>query len=174
MKEEIKIPHERISVLIGKGGETKKVIENTMHVTLHVNSKTGNVEIEGEADKVFFAKDVVKAIARGFSPKNALLLKNDNYVFELIDLKDYCRNKNDLVRVRARLIGTKGRIKTSIEEATNSVISIYGWTVGVIAPLDTAQDALHLIHMIIDGAKLSTVLHEAAVRKRERNMHLWV
>ncbi len=163
--EQIRIPRERIPVLIGKKGETKKCIEREMGVELEIDP-SGEVRIRGDSQHVFFAKDVVKAIARGFSPEKALKLKNENYAFELINLKEVCRGKNDLIRIRARLIGEKGRVKLAIEDATDSLISIYGWTVGIIAPISTIQFAKHLIDRIIDGARLTSVLHEAAEIKR--------
>ncbi len=165
MVEHVRIPHERIKVLIGKSGETKKRIENEMHVKLSIDS-SGDVKIIGASQDVFFAKDVVKAIARGFSPDNALKLKNDDYGFELINLKEVCRGRNDLIRIRARLIGEKGSIRIAIENATDSIISIYGSTVGIIAPISTLHFAKHLIERIIEGARLSSVLHEAAEIKR--------
>jgi ribosomal RNA assembly protein len=166
MVEHVKVPNERINVLIGRNGKTKKRIEKEMHVKLYIDS-SGKVEIVGASQDVFFAKDVVKAIARGFSPDNALKLKKDDYCFELINLKEVCRGRNDLIRIRARLIGEKGSIKIAIENATDSIISIYGSTVGIIAPIQTIHFAKHLIERIIDGARLSSVLHEAAeIKKR--------
>ena len=38
-----RIPRERIAVLIGKGGETRKSIEEATGAKLHVDSTTGEV-----------------------------------------------------------------------------------------------------------------------------------
>ena len=46
--KELKIPLDRVAVLIGKDGEVKKEIEVRMRVRLEVDSKEGDVIIEGE------------------------------------------------------------------------------------------------------------------------------
>ena len=43
--QEIKIPVERIAVLIGKGGEQKKRIEDKLKIKIIVHSEDGDVEI---------------------------------------------------------------------------------------------------------------------------------
>ena len=56
---------------------------------------------------------------------------SDDFVLEFIDVKGRTRRKN-LRDVRARLIGTGGKAKKTIENLTGSVIVINGNTVGVI------------------------------------------
>ena len=76
---ELKIPKERIAVLIGKKGETKKKIEETTNLKLDIDSKEGEVVISGtDSLALFTAKENLPAIGRGFNPDVALLiLKND-------------------------------------------------------------------------------------------------
>ena len=83
--EIVRIPEARVKNVIGVDGKTKKLLEEKCKVKIEVDSD-GEIQISGEIADEFFAKDVVKAIGRGFDPKDALRILDDNYQFELIDL----------------------------------------------------------------------------------------
>jgi len=70
--EQLKIPKERISVLIGVKGSIKRKIQRMTKTRLIVNSEEGDIFIEGDSLDVFNCLNVVKAIARGFNPDIAL------------------------------------------------------------------------------------------------------
>ncbi len=159
MLDVIKIPNERISILIGTHGETKKWLEKELNVKIDVNSKNGEVVISGEADAVYFASPVIKAIARGFNPKIAVKLKDPDYIFEIIDLRDYYNTENAMIRIKARVIGKKGSIKKDIERMTSSFLSIYGHTIGIIAPYYAMPYAKEVVEKLVKGAKHSTALN---------------
>jgi len=89
----VKIPMERVAVLIGKDGEVRKKIEEH-GVKLTIDSKTGDVKIEGDALAEMDAENVVKAIGRGFSPQHAFYLFNDSYYLTIIDMRDYVGKRN--------------------------------------------------------------------------------
>jgi ribosomal RNA assembly protein len=164
--EIVRIPIERVRVIIGEEGNTKKLIEEKCKIKLNVDSD-GEVEIDGDSAEIFFAKDVVKAIGRGFEPRDALRIVDDNYQFELIDLKDELKNEKTITRVKGRVIGEKGKMKTEIQTATESVISVYGYTIGVISQIDTMEFALEAIRRIINGSELTKIYDYLAVSKRE-------
>ena len=69
----IRIPTERITVLIGKSGKTKSEIEKVCSVTLEIDSQTEETLVSGNGDiekiQPFKAAEIVSAIGRGFSPK---------------------------------------------------------------------------------------------------------
>src|SRR3989338_6684150 len=132
--EFIKIHHERISILIGEKGKTKKEIEKVCEVTLHVE-EDGEVEIDGDTAHTYFAKDVVKAIGRGFSVREALKITSDNFAFYLIDLDNYTKSEKDITRINGRVIGEKGKMKKEIESATESYLSVYVDTIEVICKI---------------------------------------
>jgi len=72
-EEFVRIPKERVAVLIGKKGKTKREIEERTGTRIEVDSETGEVFItstEKTRDPlaVWKARDVVLAIGRGFSP----------------------------------------------------------------------------------------------------------
>lgn len=163
----IRIPTHRVKALIGEHGKTKRNIEEKCNITLSIDSD-GVVEINGkDEESEFFAEPVIKAIARGFSSKDALKLIDPEYILFIFDLNEYAKNKNGLIRLRARVIGTKGRIKTRIEQATDSIINVHGHTVGIIAKYDTIEYAKKAVDMILTGARHSTVENYLAKAERE-------
>ena len=151
----MKIPNERIAVLIGKNGEMKEYLEEKLKLKISVDSE-GEVNIEGESVDEFFGKDIIKAIGRGFEPSVALKLLDDNYLLRIIDLRDYV-GRDGLARVKGRIIGEKGRTREIIEQDAECFLSIYGHTVGVISTLETMDIALSAIFKLIEGLNHSTV-----------------
>jgi len=98
MTEHIKVPLERIAVLVGQKGSTKELIEEKSTAMLNIDSDSGDVEIKDPKDalKGMRAREVVHAIARGFSPEKALKLFDNEYLmFEAIDLSNIARTEKD-------------------------------------------------------------------------------
>jgi ribosomal RNA assembly protein len=152
----IKIPSERVSTLLGQGGETKDYLEKRMNVSLSVDSE-GEVLLEGEPLDEFIGKDIVKAIGRGFDPAVALKLLSDEYGFKLIDLRDYADSDKARHRVMGRIIGEKGRTKEIIHEEVGAEVACYGHTVGVISKLETIDYAMEALFKLIEGSPHSNV-----------------
>lgn len=162
----VKIPHERVGVLLGKNNENKELIEKKCNIKITLEGE-GDIEITGEPMDVFFAKEVVKAIGRGFETNKALKLLANEYGLYIISLKEIARSENDMTRLKGRIIGEKGRIKIEIESATQSEVSVYGSTVSIISKIDTMEYAKEAIAMILDGAPHIAVLNYLAKTKRK-------
>jgi len=66
----IRIPNDRIAVLIGKSGSVKSKIEELCFVSLDIDGETGEVVIKSIGDvenmQPFKAMEIVTAIGRGF------------------------------------------------------------------------------------------------------------
>jgi ribosomal RNA assembly protein len=158
--QHVKVPDDRIGVLIGRGGETMREIEERAEVRLDIDSESGNVRIEKVGDPVLGLKgpDIVKAIGRGFSPEEALaLLDEEMAMFELIDIEAASRNKNDLRRQKGRLIGEGGRTRELMEELTGASVKIYGTTLGVIGAPQEVEVVREAAEMLLEGAPHGTV-----------------
>lgn len=155
---EIRVPKERVAVVIGKKGETKEKIEKELNCKLRIDSETGLVTINSrDAIMLYKASEIVKAIARGFSPENAFLLLKTDYVLEVISLKEYIKSSNRIKIVLGRIIGSSGKSKRTIEELTNTVISVYGKTVSIIGETLDVINARRAITMLINGAQHTRV-----------------
>lgn len=151
----IKIPSERIAVLIGKNGDMKEYLEGKLKLKIEVDGE-GEVLFEGESVDEFFGADVIKAIGRGFEPSVALKLLDDNYLLRIVDLRDYV-GRDSLARVKGRIIGEKGKTREIIEQDAECFLSVYGHTIGVIATLETMDIALGAIFKLIEGLNHSSV-----------------
>ncbi|MCX8198053.1 MAG: KH domain-containing protein [Candidatus Micrarchaeota archaeon] len=152
----VRIPSERVAVLLGQGGETKDYLEKRMKVSLSVDSE-GEVMLEGEPLEEFIGKDIIKAIGRGFEPAVALKLLSDEYGFRLIDLRDYSNSDKARHRIMGRIIGEKGRTKEIIKEEVGAEVACYGHTVGIISKLETLDYATEAVFKLIEGSTHANV-----------------
>lgn len=168
--QEMKIPRDRVGVLVGTKGATKKHIEKTANVSLDI-SADGDVVIKGrDTIALYDAKIVVQAIGRGFSPNVAFQLFNENNSFELIDITNYSgKSKKKLDRLRGRVIGENGRARRAVEELTETAISVYGKTVGIIGDLEMTALARDAVDMLLSGAPHSAVYRMLENKRREIN-----
>ncbi|MBI5223999.1 RNA-processing protein [Candidatus Micrarchaeota archaeon] len=166
ISELVRIPSERVKVLRGDHNSVKLMIEEKCKVTLEIDNE-GDVQINGDATEVFFARDVVKAIGRGFLPNDALRLLNQDYNLHIINLKEEVGSENAISRLKGRVIGEKGKMKIEIESATQSIICIYGNTIGIISKIDTMGYAQEAINMLLTGAPHSAAFAYLAKIRRE-------
>ena len=153
--QNVTIPRDRIGVLVGDGGETMREIERRAEVRLDIDSESGRVEIESVGDPVVAlpAPDIVRAIGRGFRPEVALtLLDGEMRMFDLIDIEEATRNRNDLQRQKGRLIGEDGRTRELMEELTGADVVIYGTTLGIIGDPEEVRAVRRAAEMLLDGA----------------------
>ena len=172
MIQSVKIPAERVGVLIGKGGETKDTIEKLTGVKLTVDSEEGDVEIDythaKDPSMAIVASNIVMAIGRGFSPGKALKLLENDCFLEIFDIRDYVGKKVEHVsRMRARVIGTKGRTREIFEELTGADISVYGNTVAVIGTSLQVDVASKGLEMILCGSEHAAVYHYLEGRRAQ-------
>ncbi len=161
MEEIVRVGYNRLPVVIGPNGTVKREIQRKTKTKIEIDSTLSEVTIS--SDKSFFevhvAKNIVSAIARGFSPENAYKLLKDNFSLEIIPIDDYVKHsKHRHTQVKGRVIGREGRIKQIIEKKYNCIISVYGKTVSVIGDEERIKSAREAIEKILSGAKHSTVL----------------
>lgn len=93
----IRIPTDRIGVLIGKNGETKRTLQCISGVSINIDTKEGDIIINDDTeseDPIMVLKiiDVIKAIGRGFNPKKAIRLFDDDEYLEVVDFKEFVSN----------------------------------------------------------------------------------
>tara|TARA_B100002051_G_C16607676_1_gene571465 strand:+ start:290 stop:961 length:672 start_codon:yes stop_codon:yes gene_type:complete len=170
-----RVPKDRIAVLIGKSGKTKKKMERALGGKLTIDSQTGDVSIywDDEPDPVrrMKAPDVITAIARGFSPERAIQLADDDVFLRIYDIREWVgRQPNQTRRMRSRLIGTNGRIRTLLEEMSSCEIAVYGSTVSVIGDNDGLSLATPAIEGILGGSEHGTVLFGLEQDKRRQRL----
>ncbi len=145
------------TLFLDRVGEIKKelnFLEKTLKVKLKINGK--KIEIEGSPLEEYEAIIILKAISFGFSAKKSILLKDEQFSFQIIGIKDFTKRKN-LAEVRARLIGKKGQTKKTIEEISGCHIVIRDNEVGIIGYAEDMQYATTAMQNLIKGAKQANV-----------------
>jgi ribosomal RNA assembly protein len=168
----LKIPLDRIGVLIGQKGENKKDLEERTGLKINIDSKAGEVVIDDHETEdplmVIKTENIIKAIGRGFSPEKALVLMNDDADFFVFNLYDYVGKKESHVRrLKSRVIGKEGKTKRVLEELIDAKISIYGHTIAIIADLERMNILKKSVDMLLTGSKHATVYRFVEMQMKE-------
>ncbi len=170
----VRVPKNRIGVIIGPKGSTKKELERSLQCKIDVDSDSGEVIImpnEDLVDPVLMLKsgEVIKAIGRGFTPAQALKLLNDDFYLEIIPLRQLGgTSANAIRRLRSRLIGTGGKTRKTIEEYTKVSMVILGNTVSLIGRFTSLVDAKEAINKLANGANHTSVYAWLEEKRKER------
>ncbi len=169
----VRVPKDRVAVVIGPKGQTRKQLERRGGVKIDVDSENNEVAIHDEQDgadplMVLKLQDIVKALGRGFSPEHAMRLFSDDVYFELLDIHDFVgKHKNHVRRVAARIIGAEGKTRRIVEDQTGCDLAIYGHTIGIIGDIEGLQDAKQAVEMLLRGSEHSSVYRFLEKKRRE-------
>jgi ribosomal RNA assembly protein len=166
-----RIPEDRVGVLIGPGGRTKREIRARTEAQIDIDAEEGEVRItapDSDPIRAMKARDIVLAIGRGFSPERAMRLLKDHTYLGVLDIKFTTghREKAALFRIRARAIGTHGRARSRIEELSGCSMSVYGSTVALIGEEEQLERATRAVELLLKGSEHSTVFHFLARLRR--------
>jgi len=177
----IRIPNDRIAVLIGKSGNAKSKIEKLCGVSLDIDGTTGEVLLKSRGDieniQPFKAIEIVTAIGRGFSPENALTLLKGENTLHVIDLREFAgKSSANVERIKGRIIGEGGRARRNMENLSGTHISVYGRTVSIIGDATKLRSTVDAISSISGGSMHGAVYSKLeAVNRKEKleKMKLW-
>ncbi|MEM0476194.1 MAG: hypothetical protein QW367_00960 [Candidatus Aenigmatarchaeota archaeon] len=134
-------------------------IEKNLNVKVYRNANSLNIESE-DGYKLLKTKEIIDAYIFGFSEEECRKLFNENFRFQIIEIKNFLRNKNNRNRLRelkGRVIGEKGKTKRNIEELTKSKIIIKRNIIGIISSEENYDLVRRAIEMILEGRMHSTV-----------------
>ncbi len=167
-----RIPEDRVGVLIGPGGQTKREIAEKTSAQIELDAEEGEVRVispDTNPGAALTARDIVLAIGRGFSPQRAMRLLRENTFLVILDIKSATgrHEKAALRRIRARLIGSGGKARSRIEELSGCSVSVYGATVAMIGNDEQLERATRAVELLVRGSEHSTVFHLLARMRRE-------
>src|SRR5437899_7625763 len=130
-----RISAERIGILRASGGTQKDRVQKATGTRIAVDSTDGEVTIDESTanDPVLAlkARDIVHAMARGFSEDRAFRLLDEDAYLEILDIKEFAHSKNRVSQIRGRLIGTRGKTSRLIEELKGFEVSVWCHTIAL-------------------------------------------
>jgi KH domain-containing protein len=134
--------------------KNRKKLEEELNVKISLKGK--EISIEGNSEDEFIAEKVLEAIDFGFPLAAALLIKIEDYLFEIINIKDYTKRK-DFGTIRARIIGKDGKTLRALSELSECYFEIKDNRVGIIGLPEYIKNAQDAIISIVQGSKQANV-----------------
>ena len=145
-----KLVCEKISRII----KNRKKLEEFLNVKIKNRGK--EVSIEGRAEDEYVAEKIIEALEFGFPFSTAMLLKEQDFMLEVVNVKDYT-NRKDLEMIRARIIGKHGKTLQTLQTLTTCHFEIKDNHVGIIGDPEHIRNAHEAVISLIRGAKQSNV-----------------
>lgn len=134
--------------------KNKKKLEEKLNVKITNQGK--KISIKGKPTDEYAAEKVIDALNFGFPFSIAILIKEEDFIFEIINIKNYTKRK-DLERIRARIIGTKGKTLKTLQQLTKCYFELKDNSVGIIGSPEWIENGQEAIIFIIKGSKQSNV-----------------
>lgn len=142
------------SEAIRKIRQNQKKLEQKLKVNLSFSGN--NISISGKPIDEYVACQVIEAIDLGFKTDEALLLCEEGFIFEKINIKDLTK-RHDLSKIRARIIGRKGKTKEIIENLSECLICLHDNAIGVIGQAENINKCITALSKLIQGSKQGKV-----------------
>ena len=149
--------------------KNKKRLEEKLKVK--ITNKGRDVFVEGTSEDEYFAEKIIMALNFGFPFSTAMLIKEEDFVFEFLQIKDYTKRK-DLTRIRTRIIGKKGKALKTLAGLTKCNFEIKENLVGIVGPAEHIKNAQEAVVSIIKGSKHSNVYNFLEKRQPKPELDL--
>ncbi len=158
------------TIIFDKTSEVRKnkaLLEEKLNINMKIIRR--KVIFEGPSLEEYEASLVLDAINIGFSAKKALSLKEESKIFRVLNIKNITRKKN-LEEVRARVIGSKGKTKRTLENISNCEIVIKGNEMGIIGEAESIENTITGISNLIRGTKEANTYRYLEKINRKRKL----
>jgi ribosomal RNA assembly protein len=144
-------------ILISSPEKIKKALPKIKaKLDVHTDLKRNSITINGNEFDEFTFEKIIQALDFGFELDDAMMLLKDDRDLGYVNIKEHTHRKN-LVEIRARVIGTDGKAKQTIQTLTDSAIVIHNNVVGIIADTAHMPYTIQGIISLIQGAKHGNV-----------------
>jgi ribosomal RNA assembly protein len=134
--------------------KSRKKLEEKLGVKITNRGK--EVTINGNPEEEYTAEKVIQALEFGFPFSVTMMIRENGYMFEVLNIKDYTKRK-DLKRIRARIIGKEGKTLKTLSSLTKCYFELKDNTVGIVGDPEHIENAQNSIISIIKGAKQTNV-----------------
>jgi len=140
--------------------KTGRIIKNKnrleKELKVEISNKGKEITIDGLPEDEYFAEKVLTALEFGFPFSVALLVKEEDNIFETLNIKKYT-HKKDLEKIRARIIGTKGKTLRTLTELTKCHFALKDNHLGIIGEPEYIKIATEAMISLIQGSKQANV-----------------
>ncbi|MFA5258634.1 MAG: hypothetical protein WC979_09585 [Candidatus Pacearchaeota archaeon] len=147
---------------------SKGLLEKELEISLTNKGKL--VFIDGSGENEYLGLKVLEAINLGFSAEKALELKDEEVILHVLNIKDITK-RNDIERVRARIIGTEGKTLSTLETLTDCNVCLHNNQVGIIGNVEAIESAIIGVRCLIQGSKQANVYTKLEHQKKERRLN---
>jgi len=134
--------------------KSKKKLEKELKVKIEMRGK--EIYISGDPEKEYIAIKVIEALDFGFPFADALEIRGEDFIFEIMNIKDHT-NKKNLERVRGRIIGKGGKALKTLSNLSECHIEILENKIGIIGESERIQGVEESLKLLINGSKHSNV-----------------
>ncbi|MBU2503640.1 MAG: hypothetical protein KJ879_01115 [Nanoarchaeota archaeon] len=134
--------------------KNRKKLEEKLGVRIENRGK--EVLVSGDAEDEYTAIKVIEALEFGFPFSTAILLTDENFMFEVLNIKDHTTRK-DLAMIRARIIGKNGKTLKTLSSLTKCFFELKDNQVGIIGDPEYMKNAEESVVLLIKGSKHSNV-----------------
>jgi len=143
-----------LSDKIARITKNRKKLEEALNVKITNRGK--EVFVQGDSEDEYVAEKVIDALNFGFPYATAILIKEEELVFEILNIKEHTRRK-DFRSVRARVIGKGGKVLQTLSQLTACYFELKDNFVGIIGLPELIENATEAVIAIVKGAKHSNV-----------------
>ena len=134
--------------------KSKKKLEQILNIKITNRGK--EISLSGKPEDEYIAEKVIEALNFGFPFSNAILIKEQGFVFEILNIKKHTRRR-DLKRIRARIIGKKGKTLSTLSQLTKCYFELKDNRVGIIGDPEYIENAQEAVIQLIKGSKQGNV-----------------
>ena len=140
---------------IGKIKKLKFKIEKALNIKMQI--ETDKVLVDSKDALVeYVGEKILEALDLGFSFKDAIKLKEEDFMFEKISIKNYVRPTR-LRQVKGRIIGHQGKTLKVFSQLSECDLALSEYEIGLIGKTEDIDVALTALKKLIRGAPHSKV-----------------
>lgn len=134
--------------------KNKNRLEKELNIIIETRGK--EVYISGKAEEEYIAEKIIEALDFGFPFASALDIKKDDFIFEILNIKE-CTPKKNFEVIRGRIIGKEGRTLKTISDLSECHIELTGNKLGIIGHSENIRTVEEACKLLIRGTKQAHV-----------------
>lgn len=152
------------STVTNKIRQNRTKLEKLLNVKISFSGR--NISLEGSTIDEYITSNIIEALSLGFTTEQALLLREEEFILEKINIRDLTK-RHDLRVIKARIIGTRGKTKNILEDLSDCFICLHENSVGIIGRAEEIKKAIRALTSLIHGSKQAKV-YSYLERERSR------